>query len=112
MEHRWSERTPVFLTVTVLSRGITLFSTTTRNLSRQGALLHAHPNQLGQVRSVELQFDCGSGRKRNAVRLPAYVIHRKGGIGLMFTEHSNAAVRELDRLRRQYGAEPAQARGG
>lgn len=105
MEHRWSERSPVLIAVTVFSRGTRLFSTTTRNLSRQGALLRGSPNQLGSARSVELQFDCGGTRKPRKIRLPAYVIHRQGGIGLMFTEHSAKVLRNIEQLLRTPTAE-------
>lgn len=100
MEHRWSERATVPVAVTVYSRGTPLLSTVTRNLSRQGALLHADGADLGSARSVELRFELGRGKRRQQVRLAAYVIHRRGGVGLMFTDQSAAGVRALDHLLR------------
>lgn len=111
MEHRWSERTPVPIAVTVYSRGTPLLTTVTRNLSRQGALLNAKPADIGNARSVELSFEFGKGKRVRQLRLPAYVIHRHGGIGLMFTENSATTLRELERMLRAAltASTPAQA---
>ncbi len=109
MEHRWSERAAVPVSVTVYSRGTELLRTVTRNLSRQGALLHGDGADLGSARSVELDFELGHGKRRHQVRMAAYVIHRSGGIGLMFTEQSTAAVRDLERLLRASRSSSAQA---
>lgn len=99
MEHRWSTRAAIPVAVTVYNHGTPVLTTITRNLSRQGALLHGQANDLGNARSVELRFELDQGTRRQ-LRLPAYVIHRQGGIGLMFTDHSQKVVKELDRLLR------------
>lgn len=100
MEHRWSTRAAIPVTVTVYNRGTRLLTTTTRNLSRQGVLLLAESDALGNARSVELRFALDRDTKSPQLRLPAYVIHRDGGIGLMFTDYSKKVQRELDRLLR------------
>lgn len=97
MEHRWSARAAVPVAVTVYNQGNPILTTITRNLSRQGALLHGRADDLGNARSVELRFEFDRGKRRQ-LRLPAFVIHRDGGIGLMFTDHSAALLRQLDRL--------------
>lgn len=98
MEHRWNARATIPVAVTVYCRGNPMLTTTTRNLSRQGALLQGQPDALGSARSVELLFEIGRGKSRRQLRLPAYVIHRDGGIGLMFTDHSKAVIKEIDQL--------------
>ena len=111
MEHRWSARTSIPVTVTVLSRGTAVLTTTTRNLSRQGAMLRGNADELGNARSVELLFELDRGRHRHQLRLPAYVIHRHGGIGLMFTDHSKSAMREIEQLLQPAQERSIEARG-
>ena len=111
MEHRWSVRASIPVTVTVLSRGTPVLTTTTRNLSCQGAMLRGNAADLGNVRSVELLFELGRGHRRRQLRLPAYVIHRQGGIGLMFTNHSKSAMREIEQLLQPSQEPSIQARG-
>ena len=111
MEHRWSARASIPVAVTVCSRGTPLLTTTTRNLSRQGALLRGNEDDLGNVRSVELLFELDRGRRQRQLRLPAYVIHRQGGIGLMFTDHSKSVMREIEQLLRPSHEPSFRARG-
>lgn len=109
MEHRWCDRAAVPVSVTVYRRGTPLLTTFTRNLSPQGALLHADSDELGSVRSVELGFELDSSKHPEQLRLTAYVIHRRGGIGLMFTDQSASSVRALEGLLRSSRNTKAQA---
>ncbi len=84
MEHRWSERKPLNLEVTLNYPPIGLIDGKTRDVSLEGMFVDTGGVPLPQHAEVEVNFCTRTHGQVREHCVPAYVVHgRHGGIGLM-----------------------------
>ena len=110
MEHRWGERVTVRMTVE-LACGSSSVTGYLENVSSSGAFVRTGGR--GPPRGpVEVILQEVATARRNAVRLPAYVVREtEAGVGIEWCEFAPRVVRELlIRDRRTGGGARARAR--
>lgn len=111
MEHRWGERVTVRMTVELACGSSPSVSGFLENVSSSGAFVRTEGR--GPPRGpVEVILQEVATARRNAVRLPAYVVREtEAGVGIEWCEFAPRVVRELlIRDRRTGGGARARAR--
>ncbi len=85
MEHRWSERKPIEIEVSLYYAPIGTVKGTTRDVSLEGMYVQANEIELPLHAELEVSFVTRTSNGEHAHHMPAYVVHGNGngGIGLM-----------------------------
>jgi len=84
MEHRWSERKPINMDVTLYYEPIGRVHGKTRNISLEGMFIETHGTYLPPKAELEVSFVTHEGNRERAHKVPAYVVHGGDkGIGIM-----------------------------
>lgn len=103
MEHRLCERTDVAADVVIYCCGTFTGRGRIRNLSRDGMFIECVPKICAANICVEVGFVEHGAEMVDMQRICGYVIHRsKHGIGLMLVMPSDAQLRRVNRLRREW----------
>lgn len=83
MEHRWSKRVPVRLSVAMVYGPLGLVMGKTRDISAEGMFVETHHVSLFDDEMIEISFTYGGRIPRTIVRTYAYVVHAsEAGVGL------------------------------
>jgi len=85
MEHRWSERKPIEMEVSLYYAPIGRITGKTRDISLEGMFVHTTGVELPLHAELEVSFVTRTGGNEHAHQMPAYVVHGNGNgdIGLM-----------------------------
>ncbi len=89
VEHRWSERKPIQMDVTLFYEPMGTILGRTRNISLEGMFVQTNGIKLPLNARLEVSFVSRSHGKEKEHHVPAYVVHDHGdGVGLML-RHSD-----------------------
>ena len=84
MEHRWSERKPINMDVTMYYEPIGRIHGKTRNVSLEGMYIEIDGTYVPDQVELEISFVTQEGTQEHAHKVPAYVVHGgSNGIGVM-----------------------------
>lgn len=84
IEHRWSERKPIELDVSIYYEPMGSITGRTRDVSLEGMFVETPGVELPVEAELEISFATDTGGKLQQHQMPAYVVHGNGqGIGLM-----------------------------
>lgn len=110
MEHRWSDRRELRLTVDVLRQGEMLFSCESRDVGLGGTFLDLGPKQsMDPDMDVELIFHLLTGQREVKHALRARVVRVSDhGAGLRFHEFDTSVFRSLQEIMSYKGLEQVQ----
>lgn len=99
MEHRWGDRKPVVVPVTVYHEGRPVGRGRTRNIGREGLFVEGHDLGFPLHTVLELELPPALTGRRNRQRIPGLVIHNHGdGIGVMFCSFDHHLFQGIDAL--------------
>lgn len=83
-EHRWSERKPIRLNVSIYYEPLGTISCQTRDISLEGMFVETPDVELPVEAELEVSFTTGNAGKQQEHHMPAYVVHgNDDGAGLM-----------------------------
>lgn len=85
MEHRWSERKPIEMEVSLYYAPVGRVLGKTRDVSLEGMYVRIEGTELPLHAELEVSFVTRNGNSEHKHNMPAYVVHENGngGIGLM-----------------------------
>ena len=84
MEHRWSERKPVTMDVTLHYDPVGQISGKTRDISLEGMYVETEGVTIPSRAEVKVLFETNSLGAKQSHCVPAYVVHNQGnGVGLL-----------------------------
>jgi hypothetical protein len=84
IEHRWSERKPIKLDVSIYYEPMGTITGCTRDVSLEGMFVETPGVELPLEAELEVSFETETSGKRQQHNMPAYVVHdSNGGVGLM-----------------------------
>ena len=87
MDHRWSKRVPIRLSVVMTYGPLGLVMGKTRDISAAGMFVETHSVSLTDDEMIEVSFSYDDGGARTIVRTFAYVVHASdAGAGLMLRD--------------------------
>lgn len=92
MERRWSHRVPLKAKIVVYHQGLPVLISESQNISREGLLIEAKSSMLPTQGMVEIEFTLTDEGRTESHRLPAVIVHRQNGIGLMFSPSDTEAI--------------------
>lgn len=96
-EHRWSTRREIRMDVNIHYPPVGVINGTTRNISLEGMYIDLKGVRIPPQARLEISFVANTHGEPVEHRLPAYVVHtRGGGVGLML---QHVGYREFDALR-------------
>ncbi|MDT8386387.1 MAG: hypothetical protein RQ736_02650 [Thiogranum sp.] len=97
VEHRWSSRKEINLDVNLYYPPLGMVNGKTTNVSLEGMFVAIEGVDIPEQARLEICFTSGAHGRITEHRLPAYVVHQRGGgIGLML---QHVGYREFDALR-------------